>query len=37
MKPAKMRLRGWDLRKHRLDARVPHGQWTTPTFIAALR
>jgi hypothetical protein len=30
-------LRGWGLRGQRLDARVPHGHWKTPNFIAALR
>ena len=30
-------LRGWDPRGRRLDARVPHGHWKTPTFTAALR
>jgi transposase len=30
-------LRGWGLRGQRLDARVPHGNWKTLTFLAALR
>ena len=30
-------LRGWGLRGQRLDARVPHGNWKTLTFVAALR
>ena len=30
-------LRGWGLRGQRLDARVPHGNWKTLNFIAALR
>lgn len=30
-------LRGWSPRGQRLEAKVPHGHWTTSTFIAALR
>jgi hypothetical protein len=30
-------LRGWAPRGQRLLARVPHGKWTTMTFLAALR
>lgn len=30
-------LRGWGRRGERLEGRVPHGHWTTLTFIAALR
>ena len=30
-------LRGWSPRGKRLVAKVPHGHWTTMTFIAALR
>lgn len=30
-------LRGWGTRGRRLKAYAPHGQWTTLTFIAALR
>lgn len=30
-------LRGWAPRGQRLYARVPHGRWTTMTFLAALR
>jgi transposase len=30
-------LRGWGPRGQRLVARVPHGRWTTTTFLAALR
>jgi transposase len=30
-------LRGWALRGHRLNAKVPHGRWKTMTFLAALR
>jgi transposase len=30
-------LRGWGPRKERLKARVPHGDWKTITFLAALR
>ena len=30
-------LRGWGPRGERLEGRVPHGHWTTLTFIAALR
>ena len=30
-------LRGWCARGRRLDAKVPHGHWTTLTFLAALR
>ncbi len=31
------RLYGWAPRGRRLIARVPHGHWTTATFLAALR
>jgi putative transposase len=30
-------LRGWGPCGHRLPAKVPHGRWTTMTFLAALR
>ena len=30
-------LRGWAPRGQRLDATAPHGNWTTMTFLAALR
>lgn len=30
-------LRGWAPRGQRLYAKVPHGRWTTMTFLAALR
>jgi transposase len=30
-------LRGWGPRGQRLSAKVPHGRWTTMTFLAALR
>ena len=30
-------LRGWALRGSRLAAKVPHGRWSTATFLAALR
>jgi putative transposase len=30
-------LRGWSTKGKRLIARVPHGHWTTQTFLAALR
>ena len=30
-------LRGWAPRGNRLTAKVPHGHWTTTTFLAALR
>jgi transposase len=30
-------LRGWAPRGRRLTAKVPHGQWRTTTFLAALR
>ena len=30
-------LRGWSLRGHRLEAKVPFGHWKTMTCIAALR
>jgi transposase len=30
-------LRGWGPRGQRLPAKVPHGRWTTMTFLAALR
>lgn len=30
-------LRGWGPRGQRLVAQVPHGRWTTTTFLAALR
>ena len=30
-------LRGWAPRGERLTAKVPHGRWTTLTFVAALR
>ena len=30
-------VRGWSRRGNRLNAKVPHGHWTTMTFIAALR
>ncbi len=30
-------LRGWAPRGQRLKAKVPHGRWTTLTFLAALR
>ena len=30
-------LRGWAPRGERLTAQVPHGRWTTMTFLAALR
>ena len=30
-------LRGWAPRGQRLIAKVPHGRWTTTTFLAALR
>jgi len=30
-------LRGWGPRGQRLPAKVPHGHWTTMTFLAALR
>jgi transposase len=30
-------LRGWALRGRRLIAKVPHSQWETTTFVAALR
>jgi transposase len=30
-------IRGWGARSKRLAAKVPHGHWTTMTFIAALR
>ena len=30
-------LRGWAPRGQRLKAKVPHGQWKTLTFVAALR
>jgi len=30
-------LRGWSPRGQRLPAKVPHGRWTTMTFLAALR
>ncbi len=30
-------LRGWGPRGQRLLAKVPHGRWTTMTFLAALR
>ena len=30
-------LRGWAPRGQRLITRVPHGRWTTTTFLAALR
>jgi len=30
-------LRGWSTRGTRLHDRVPHGKWTTFTFLAALR
>ena len=30
-------LRGWAPRGSRLHAKVPHGRWTTMTFLAALR
>jgi transposase len=30
-------LRGWSPRGHRLTAKVPHRQWKTMTFLAALR
>jgi transposase len=30
-------LRGWGPRGERLPAKVPHGRWTTMTFLAALR
>ena len=30
-------LRGWSPRGQRLMAKVPHGRWTTMTFLAALR
>lgn len=30
-------LRGWAPRGQRLASKVPHGRWTTMTFIAALR
>jgi transposase len=30
-------LRGWAPRGQRLPAKVPHGRWTTMTFLAALR
>jgi len=30
-------LRGWCPRGQRLPAKVPHGRWTTMTFLAALR
>ena len=30
-------LRGWGPRGSRLLAKVPHGHWTTTTFLAALR
>ena len=30
-------LRGWAPRGQRLLAKVPHGRWTTMTFLAALR
>jgi transposase len=30
-------LRGWSRRGQRLPAKVPHGRWTTMTFLAALR
>jgi putative transposase len=31
------RSHGWAPRGHRLLAKVPHGQWETTTFLAALR
>jgi transposase len=31
------RRHGWAPRGHRLLAKVPHGQWETTTFLAALR
>jgi transposase len=31
------RLDGWAPRGQRLVAKVPHGHWTTATFLAALR
>jgi transposase len=31
------RLHGWAPRGERLLAKVPHGHWTTATFVAALR
>ncbi len=31
------RLRCWAPRGHALVAKVPHGKWRTPTFLAALR
>jgi len=30
-------LRGWSPLGQRLPAKVPHGRWTTMTFLAALR
>lgn len=30
-------LRGWSPRGQRLPGKVPHGRWTTMTFLAALR
>ena len=30
-------LRGWGPLGQRLPAKVPHGRWTTMTFVAALR
>jgi transposase len=30
-------LRGWSPQGQRLQAKVPHGRWTTMTFLAALR
>jgi transposase len=30
-------LRGWSAQGQRLPAKVPHGRWTTMTFLAALR
>ena len=30
-------LRGWGPLGERLPAKVPHGRWTTMTFLAALR
>lgn len=30
-------LRGWAQRGSRLPVKVPHGRWTTATFLAALR
>ena len=30
-------LRGWSPQGQRLPAKVPHGRWTTMTFLAALR